>query len=329
MFSRSIRVLVVTGLLLLAFPRLAPAPLIYTPGEGWTYQPVGGEAKWQRSRAKDQLEVAQEAFDKKDYSLAIRAAHRTVRMWPTADYAPQAQYLLGRCYEAKGQDERAFKAYQELLDKHPKASNYEEILDRQVQICDRFLAGQWFKLWNHIPFFPNMERTAEMYQTVVKNGPYSHVAPRAQLKIGAAREKRSDFLLAAKAYELAADRYNDRQEIAAEATYRQGMAYKKQAQTAEYDQSTAGQAIATFTDFMALYPDEPRVPEAQKIISGLKTEQAHGHFQTAKFYERYQKWDGALVYYNEVLLLDPSSPYANEARLRIDALKKRNREGRM
>src|SRR5215813_13774094 len=104
----------------LAFPFRSPAPLIYTPGEGWTYEPVGGESKWKKTRAKDQLEIAQQAFDKKDYSLALKAARRVVKFWPLSDYAPQAQYLVGRCYEEKGQDETAFKEYQKLLEKHPK-----------------------------------------------------------------------------------------------------------------------------------------------------------------------------------------------------------------
>ena len=71
-------------------PREVPAPLVYRAGEGWTYEPVGG-GKWARTRAKDQLEVAQTAFDQKDYSLASKAARRTVKMWPLSDYAPQAQ----------------------------------------------------------------------------------------------------------------------------------------------------------------------------------------------------------------------------------------------
>jgi outer membrane protein assembly factor BamD len=129
--------------------------------------------------------------------------------------------------------------------------------------------------------------------------------------------------MAAKAYETAADRYHDRPQVAADALYKEGLAYKKQAQTAEYDQSTAGQAIATFTDFMTLYPTDPRVSETQKIISSLRIEQARGSFQIAKFYEKYKKWNGALVYYNEVVLLDPNSSYASKARLRIDQLKKR------
>jgi outer membrane assembly lipoprotein YfiO len=306
-----------------AFPYRSPAPFIYTPGEGWTYEPVGGVGKWQRPRAKDQLEVAQGAFDKADYSLALKAARRVVRVWPLSDYAPQAQYLVGRCYEMKGDDEKAFKEYQKLLEKHPKMLNYEEVLRRQFQIAEKYLAGKWFRLWSVIPFFPSMERTSDMFDKVVKNGPYSDIAPHAQLRIGVARDKQHNYPMAVKAFELAADRYHDRPAIAADALFRAGLSYNKQAQTADYDQSTAGQAIATFTDFMTLYPDDKRVPEAQKIITSLKAEQARGNFQIAKFYEKRKRWNGALVYYNEVLVQDPNSPYANEARLRIDELKKR------
>ena len=49
------------------------------------------------------------------------------------------------------------------------------------------------------------------------------------------------------------------------------------------------------------------MPEAQKIIDGLKTEQARGALKIAQFYEKKKRWDGALVYYNEVLVVDPNS----------------------
>ena len=111
--------------------------------------------------------------------------------------------------------------------------------------------------------------------------------------------------------------------MASDALYREGLAFRKQAQTAEYDQSMAGQSIATFTDFMTLYPNDARVPEVQKIIESLRTEQARGNFQIAKFYEKYKRWNGALVYYNEVVSQDPNSAYAAQARQRIDELKQR------
>jgi outer membrane protein assembly factor BamD (BamD/ComL family) len=314
----------------LGFPSVSPAPLIYRPGEGWTYEPVGGEGKWMQSRAKDQLEVAQAAFDKKAYSLALKAALRVVKVWPLSDYAPQAQYLLARCYEAKGLDEKAFNEYQTMLEKYPKVVNYEEILQRQYEITNRYLAGQWFKLWNTVPVPPwisaAMDRTAGMYEKLVKNGPYSQVGPQAQMKLGATRDKQEEYPQAVKAYELAADRYHDRPQLAADAIYHAGLSRQKEARTAEYDQGAAGQAISLFTEFIALYPNDPRVAQAQKIIASLKTEQARGSFQTAKFYEHYKRWNGALVYYNEVLVQDPNSPYAAAARQRLDELKRRTQQ---
>ncbi len=307
---------------LLALPWVVPAPLVYRAGEGWTYESVGG-GKWQRARAKDQLEVAQKAFDKKDYGLAMKAARRTVKRWPLSDSAPQAQYLVGRSYEAKGNDERAFREYQTLVTKYPKVSNYQEVLHRQFTIANRFLGGQWFKLWGYIPFFPSMERTVEMYGKLINNGPYSEVAPQAQLNIGAAREKQKDFPLAVKAYEKAADRYYEQKDVSAAARFKQGMAFNKQARKAEYDQGAASQAIDTFTAFIALFPDDARVDEARKIIDSLRLEQARGSFSIARFYEKSKRWDGALVYYNDVVNKAPESKFAQEAKKRIEVLKQR------
>lgn len=311
--------LVVVGIV--AFPHISPAPLVFNPGEGWVYEPAGAEGKWRRTRAKEQLEVAQEAFDKKDYSLAMRAARHTVKQWPLSDYAPKAQYLVGRCYEARRYDEKAFAEYQKLLTKYPKYAEYDEVLKREYEIANRFLAGQWFRLWGYIPVFPSMEKTADMYEKLIKNGPYSDVAAQAQISIGTAQEKRSEYGLAVKAYERAADRYHDKSQVAADALFKAGMAYDKQAKTAEYDQNAAAQAIASFTDFIALYKDDPRVADAKKVIESLKTEQSRGSFQIAKFYEKSHHWDGALVYYNEAIIKDPNSTYAAEAKKRIDAIK--------
>ena len=68
---------------------------------------------------------------------------------------------------------------------------------------------------------------------------------------------------------------------------------------------------------------EARVDEAGKIISDLKKEQARGCFEIARFYEKYKKWSAARVYYGQIQIVDPHSPYADEARVRIDAINKR------
>jgi outer membrane protein assembly factor BamD len=309
--------------LLLACPFRAPAPLIYRPDEGWTYEKPGEDKGWQKNRAREQFQVAEEAFARSKYDLAGKAAKRLVTRWPMSDYAPQAQYLLGRCYEAEGKDEVAFKHYQTLLQKYPKMTNAQEVLERQFIIANKFLGGSWRKLFGTIPVPPSTDKTIEMYEKIIKNAPYSDVAPQAQINIGVAREKQGDYNKAVKAYDSAADKYADREAPAADALYKAGLANLKQSKKADYDQNAANDAISSFSDFTALHPKDQRVPEAQKKIDELKTEQARGSFEIAKYYEEKKKWTAALIYYGDVLVKDPSSKYASQARQRIAELKKR------
>ena len=304
-------------------PSRAPAPLMYVPGEGWYYESYGETGTWQRPRAKEQLEVAESAFTNQQYSVTLHAAHRVLRVWPLSDYAPRAAYLVGRCLEASHKDEAAFNAYQKVIDKYPKSGQYNEVLWREYEIANHFLGGEWFRVWNLIPLYPSMDETAKLYEKIVANGPYSEVAPHAELRIGTAREKQRDYAAAVKAYETAADRYHDQPVIAADAMYRAGLSWEKQADTAEYDQSAAAQAITAYTDFITFFPDDKRVAAAQQAITKLKAEQVRGSFQIAQFYEKGHKWAGAVVYYNDVLQLDANSPLAAQARQRIEVLKPR------
>jgi outer membrane assembly lipoprotein YfiO len=295
--------------------------LIYTPGEGWTYEPVGSEGKWKRDTAKGQLIIAQDAFDREDYGLALKAARHVVKGWPLSDYSPQAQELLARSYDALGNGERAFKEYQKLLDLYSMRADYNAVARQQFNIANQYLGGKWFKLWGLIPYPPPKDKVAGMYKQVVENGPYSEVGPEAQMKIGETREQQKRFPDAVAAYETAADRYFDRPDVAADALFRAGLAYNRQTDKAEYDQSLSQDAIATLTDFLTLYPEDDRTDDAERIIGELKREMARGHFQVARFYESRNRLSAALIYYNEALFTDPLSPFADQARERIETLK--------
>jgi outer membrane protein assembly factor BamD len=318
--NRRFDLLLLLILAAMLLPFRSPAPLYYTPGEGWYYEPYGQKADWMRPRAKEQLDVAEQAFTNKNYRVTLHAAHRILRVWPMSDYAPSAEYLIGRSLEMTHKDEAAFNAYEAIIQKYPRSASYDDVLERQYDIANRFLDGEFFRLWGIIPLYRSMDETAKLFSTIVTNGPYSDVAPRAQLKIGAAREKQKDYDAAVKAYETAADLYHNQPDIAADALYREGVSYQKQAATAEYDQSMAGKAIAAYMDFKTLYPDDKRVADADKAIAALKAQQVEGSYRIAQFYEQGKKWAGAVVYYNQVLQLDPNSSYATPAAQRIKAL---------
>lgn len=321
---RMLRIALVLGALTL-LPNNSPAPLIYRPGEGWIYVRAGKEGALGElaTRAKDQLDLVQAAFKAEDYGKARSGARRLVKKWPLSDFAPAAQYYVARCYEEDGKDEKAFKEYQKLLEKYPKIDNYQEILKRQYDIATKYLNGKKFKIFGLLPLYRSMEKTVEMYEKVIQNGPYSEVAPQAQLKIGQANEKKKDFSDAIRAYEKAADRYHDRKNLAADALYKAAETYYSQAREAEYDQGVAKRALETFEDFISLYPEDERVDDARKKMDNLRTEQARGAIKVAKYYEKRKQWSGALIYYNEVLAKAPNSVYAEEAREKISDLKER------
>jgi len=323
MKARLFQLLLLAGILTL-LPHESPAPLIYKQGEGWTYVPVGSDGSDTfATRAKDQLDIVQEAFKAKDWDKAQKAAKRLVKKWPLSDFAPAAQYYVARTYEEEGNDEKAFKEYQKLLEKYPKIENYQEVLKRQYDIATRYLEGKRFRLFGLIPLYRSMEKTVQMYEKVIKNGPYSDVAGKAQLNIGKANEKQKEFRDAVRAYETAADRFHDRKDLAADALFKAAETYYLQAKTAEYDQGIAKRALETYQDFISLHPSDPRVDEARKKIDNLRNEQARGAIQIARFYEKRKQWSGALIYYNEALAKAPGSIYADTAKRKIEEIKSR------
>ncbi|MEE2947275.1 MAG: outer membrane protein assembly factor BamD [Verrucomicrobiota bacterium] len=317
------------------WPNRIPAPIIYRPGEGWSYERIGGGGSWRRTNAKDQLALAKEAFGAKDWKTAFKAARRTVADWPLSDHAPEAQLLLAQSYEKLGDDAKAFSEYQNLLRFYPQQVNFEEVQARQFDIATRFLSGQRYKLWGRIPLYRSMRKTTAMFQNIVNTGPFSAVAPKAQMNIGQAwvkkargfqiseNERHKNYGHAVEAFNKVADKYHDRPQIAAEGLFAAAAAYEQQSLDAEYDQGLTRKAIDSYSDYIALYPDEEQVPAARERIKVMKVEQARGSLKIARYYEKKGKFAAANVYYNEVKDLAPGTEYAEVALQKIAELQPR------
>ena len=327
--------LLLAAVVFFSWPNRTPAPIIFRPGEGWSYESINGVGSWRRSNAKDQLAVAKEAFAAEDWKTAFKAARRTVADWPLSDHAPEAQLLLAQTYEKRGDDKKAFEEYQNMMRLFPQTVDFEDVQSRQFAIATRYLNGQRFKLWGHIPLYRSMKKSAAMFQDIVSSGPFSSVAPQAQMNVGQAwvnkargfqfsqNERHKNYQMAVQAFKKTADRYHDRPGIASKGLYAAGSAYEQQSLDAEYDQGVTHKAIDSFSDYIALYPGEEQVPEARKKIKGMKVEQARGNLKIARYYEKRKKWAGANIYYNEVKDLAPGTEYAAIALQKIAELQPR------
>lgn len=293
--------------LIILMPMTSPAPLIYVPGEGWSYvRPGDTEAsRWKRPNAQEQIQLARDADQLGNFRLARRSAKRVLREWAYSDYAAEAQFFLARSYDGQRNFHKAAKEYEKLLIRYPQTQHFDEALIRQYEI-GKYLGGKgYFKLWGWVPLPNRMypkDSVVEIYDRTIDQGPFNETGPKAQMEIGQTRENQKRYGLAVKAYELAADRYHYKPEYAADALYKAGQAYYKQVRRAEYDQSVADRAVKTFGVFLTLYESDPRAEEAKSIIISILTEQVRGNYQIAKFYEARRKWSAASSYYNAAII---------------------------
>jgi outer membrane protein assembly factor BamD len=309
------------AVLCLQLPQNCPAPLVWRKGEGWTYERAGSEYA---NNPKDQLALAKKYQGKKDYGHAVSAYRRVITRWPTSFATQDARMGLAESLTGLGYYYKAFKEYQNLIDKNPNSPYFDTALERQFEIGNLFLGGEKLKVW-WFRIFSGLSKAGEIYEQVVKNGPYSKVGPPAQFRRGLVFEKEKDYLGAVHSYEKLLERYpND--PLAEEAQFQIGWAYYKEAQHAEYDQNSANQALGAFSDYLLRYPTGPKVKRAEELHVELKQDQSRGLYQIGQFYEKRKNYKAALIYYNQVIEKNPKSNWAQTAQKKIIVLAAREKE---
>ncbi len=299
-------------------PLESSAALVWRKGEGWSWEREGVSTG---KTPQEQLAIARALTGKKDYSSAVAAYRRVIRRWPTSSAVEDARMGLAESYAALDYYYRAYKEYQQLIEKNPSSKYFETALQRQFEIGNLFLAGQRDKAWG-IRWFPARDKAIEIFEQIVKNGPYSKVGPEAQFRIGVAQEMLKDYVSAVRAYEKVTERYPNLP-LAETAQFQIGAAYMAEAGRYEYDQNAANQAIAAFTDFLVRYPNTPKTAEAEADRTQLKLEQAKGLFRVGQFYEKNKEYKAALIYYNAVIEENPKSDWAANAKTKVLTLNAR------
>jgi len=309
--------LFLAGLLALALATsLAPAELVWRPGEGWSDE-SGGDVS--ASSSRDQLDLAHKLEAQGDRDRALKAYKALLRRWPLSFFAPEAQYRVGKILEDEGDFYNAFQAFQKMVTKYPSSDYFAQALSEQYRIANLYLAGEPQRIWK-IPVGPSMVRTIEMYNRIIKNAPYGDYAPQCQFNIGLADEKQRKFTDAVDAYQLVLDNYPT-SSVAADAQYQIGYAWMKSSLTGDYDMGAAKKAVDAFQDYLVRYPSSDKAVQAQENIRRLSQKETQGAFDIAKFYETQHQTRAAFIYYNEVLREDPTSEQAALAKKRIADLR--------
>ena len=301
--------------LLLPLSRM-DAAVVYRSDEGWT---VEGDDTTVAGNAAEQMKKAEKLQADGDDSGAYKAYKALVKQYGQSFLAPKAQRKVGQLLEKHGDNDKAYDAYSYYLTKYPQGEDFDAIVDSMFKIAKLFLEGEKRRLFG-IKVAASMQRAQAMFEGIVKNAPFSKLAPLAQFNVGQALEKQGEYPKAIEAYQAVYTKYpNDT--IAADALYQVGYVRAKEAREGSYDPATNQKAREAFEDFIARYPNSEKSAQARENIKSLEGGTNKNTLEIAKFYDKTKKFKAAVIYYNDVIKGQPGTPEADYAKGRIEALK--------
>jgi len=314
--SKTALVLAVTLITTLVPLARTDAAVVYRSDEGWT---VEGEETAVAGSAAEQMKKAEKMQADGDDAGAYRAYKALVKKYGQSFLAPKAQRKVGQLLEKHGDYDRAYDAYNYYLTKFPQGEDFDASVESMFKIAKLFLEGQKRRLFG-VPIAASMARAQAMFEGIVKNAPFSKLAPLAQFNVGQALEKQNELDKAIEAYQATYMKYPT-DAISADALYQVGYVKERQAHEGSYDPNTSGKAREAFEDFIARYPNSEKVAQARENIRQLQSGSNKNVLEIAKFYDKTHKYKAAVLYYNDVIRDQAGTPEAEYAKNRVEMLK--------
>lgn len=293
------------------------AAAVFRQGEGWTAE--SEDSGTPESSAVAQMRKAESLEAEGELGKAIGAYRSLVRKFPEAVMASKAQWKVAELYEQQGNYDKAFDAYSAYIKKYPRSANFNKAVEAEFGIAKMFLEGERKRLLG-VKTFPSMIRAQEMFEAILKDAPFSKLAPLAQFNVGLALEKQGKPEEAVAAYQKLIEKYAGTP-VVADAYYQIGYVYYQQVSRGSYDEATRNKASEAFDEFIARYPESEKVPQARENLQNLSGGINSNTLEVARFYEKQKNYKAAVIYYNEVIRNEAGSPNAELAKNRIDFLK--------
>ena len=306
----------VVFILLLYFSAIpsASAAWVWSPQTGWI-GPTGAV----KDSPQEQLAFAIAFFDRKDYDRARKEFKKLLRAYKESPEAAEAQYYVGRCDEEDGDYYKAFVAYRKTIQVYPSTKRFDEILEREYQVANYFLAGKRRKLFGIAAVLPARDKAVEIFQAIVDDGPFSDYGQLAQYKLGLAHLALQDYEAAVSAFEQVISRYPD-SPLVDDARFQIAQASLKGTFRPGYDQSPTDLAIRELEAFLHEYPESELSSGAAERVRTLKERRAEHEYRVGQFYEHRKHVASALLYYETIAQQFSSTSWAPKAAARVQVL---------
>jgi outer membrane protein assembly factor BamD len=270
------------------------------------------------------FQAAEDLYAAKSYEAAISAYKRFLKAYPASKLASKAQLQIADLLLIQGRWNPAFEAYQTLITRYPETPEFEGAVARQVLIANSYLDLRKVMVLGYgvpVPGITGIERAAKMYETILKNAPYSVYAPITQFNLGLAFQRGKKIKEARDAYQKVLDKYPN-SDVCDDALYQIAYIYMQLGLvSSSQDLSALVLSRETFEDFLLQYPNSEKAPQARDNLATIGRAEAGNLIGIAKYYDWSKDYKAAIIYYNDVIRKQPKTPDAELAKTRIEELR--------
>ncbi len=297
-----------------AFAPSASAAWMWSPQTGWV-----GPSGAVKDSPQEQLDFAVHFFEQKNYNRARIEFRKLVNTYQASHEASEGQFYLGRCEEERGDYYKAFKEYRKTIQVYPSTKRFEEILGREYQLGNYFLAGKKRMVFGVAAILPARDKAVEIFQAIADDGPFSENGQLAQYKLGLSHLALQDYEAAVNAFEEVITRY-PQSPLVDDARYQIALASLKGTFRPEYDQSPTQLAIRELDAFLRTNPKSDLAQQATARLADLKERSAEHDYRVAQFYEQRRRPASAHIYYAAIMDEQGQTSWAPKAAARLHVL---------
>lgn len=274
-------------------------------------------AQQQTELARPYFEAAMEAERLGQTRRAMRAYERIYRRYPAAEFAAQSLFNYGVMQFERQRWRKSFDIFQTILIFHPSFPRFNDIIEYQFRIALGLSDGKGVRFLLVIPYRAH-NRSVEYFEAVIRNAPYSNLAPLALMNIALIHQHRGNTIEAIDALDRMINLYPD--SMLTDTAYLElARTFAGLVQGPEYDQGATREAISYFEDFLILFAESERVLEAEQGRDEMRDIYARSRLIIGEYYLRYRRWyRAAEIFLNETITIAPDSAAAVRARERLD-----------
>jgi outer membrane assembly lipoprotein YfiO len=157
---------------------------------------------------------------------------------------------------------------------------------------------------------------AGLEKLVADLSPRDTLLPRVHWHLGKAHQGREEWLLAAQSFGRLADGFPD-DSLADDALIEAAHSYRRLWRKPELDSQYGEMALATYRQFLGIFPNSSLAAQATRGIAELEEWFARKNYLTGRWYVRHKAPDPAILYFRYIRENYPNSTSAREAGLRL------------